>query len=90
MTLLDDELMVIAAVRYCTGRMTYIVSSCADWLIKVWPQLTPNTQRTIQRDLEEAFLRDDEARAKGLEYKALGHDCDRKQWERVRQLWSKP
>lgn len=29
-----DHLMVIAATRYCLGRMSYIVSDCADWLIK--------------------------------------------------------
>lgn len=23
----------------------------------------------------------------GREFKVLGHDCDRKQWERVRALW---
>ena len=39
-----DHLMIIAATRYCLGRMTYIVSDCADWLIKIWPLLSPSTQ----------------------------------------------
>lgn len=83
-----DQLMVTAAVRYCLGRMTYIVSDCADWLIAIWPTLHDNTRTIIQRDIEEAFARDDEARADGREYKPLGMDCDRAQWERVRRLWS--
>ena len=82
-----DHLMVIAATRYCLGRMTYIVSDCADWLIKIWPLLSPRTQRIIQRDIEEAFSRDDADREAGRTYKALGHDCDRHQWARVRGLW---
>lgn len=82
-----DHLMVIAATRYCLGRMTYIVSDCADWLIKTWPILSEATRKIIQRDIEEAFARDDADREAGRAFKALGHDCDRKQWERVRALW---
>ena len=80
--------MVIAATRYCLGRMTYIVSDCADWLIKIWPLLSPSTQRIVRADIEEAFSRDDADREAGRIYKALGHDCDRHQWARVRRLWS--
>ena len=82
------DLMIVAAVRYCLGRMTYIVSDCADWLIHIWPTIDPKTQGIIRRDIEEAFARDDEYRESGQEYKALGHDCDRAQWLRVRKLWT--
>ena len=82
-----DDLMAVAAFRYCLGRMTYIVSDCADWLIEQWPNIAENARKIIQRDLEEAFKRDDEARADGQDYKPLGHDCDRAQWEKVRRLW---
>jgi len=82
-----DHLMVIAAFRYCLGRMTYIVGDCASWLIKIWPFISVQTQNIIKRDIEEAFARDDEDRESGRDYKALGHDCDRAQWERVRKLW---
>ena len=40
-----NQLMVIAAFRYCVGRQTYIVGACADWLIEVWPLLSDNTKR---------------------------------------------
>lgn len=83
-----DHLMVIAATRYCLGRMTYIVSECADWLIKIWPMLNEKTQNIIKRDINEAFVRDDEDREAGRDHKALGHDIDRAEWARVRALWS--
>lgn len=82
------DLMAIAAVRYCIGRMSYIVGDCADWLIAEWPQFEEGARRCIQRDIEEAFTRDDEARERGDEHKPLGMDCDRASWERVRELWS--
>ena len=82
-----NQLMAVAAVRYCIGRMSYIVSDCADWLIEVWPELDESTRNIIRRDIEETFIRDDEARDINSEYKPLGMDCDRQQWERVRRLW---
>jgi hypothetical protein len=84
-----DDLMAMATVRYCLGRMTYIVSDCADWLIEHWENIAENTREIIKRDIEEAFEQDDDDREKGREYKRLGHDADRQQWERVRQLWYK-
>lgn len=84
-----DGLMALAAVRYCLGRQTYIVGDCADWLRQVWDELSPNMRAVIQRDVEREFQLDDEARAAGKEYKPLGMDMDRAQWERVRKLWSK-
>lgn len=81
------DLMAVAAFRYCCGRMSYIVSDCADWLISVWPELSDNTKTVIQRDLEREFQKDDQARLAGDQYKPLGMDCDRAEWERVRKLW---
>lgn len=85
-----DDLMAIAAVRYCLGRMTYITGNCADWLVEQWPYIKPSAQNVIKRDVEEAFERDDKARAEGdgLALRALGMDCDRTEWKRVRKLWS--
>ena len=82
-----EQLMVTAAVRYCLGRQTYIVGSCADWLIEQWPAINERTRSVIKRDVEEAIKDDDEARATGSKYKPLGWDCDREQWLRVRALW---
>ncbi len=85
-----DGLMATSAVRYCLGRRTYIATVCADWLVLVWESLPENVQRIIQRDVEEAFAKDDAIRADPVAspaYRPLGDDCDRREWERVRKLW---
>ena len=83
-----SQLMVIAAVRYCLGRRSYIVSDCADWLLQVWPALDASAQLIVRRDIEECFERDEEDRANGRAFPALGMDMDRIQWLRVRALWA--
>lgn len=83
-----DDLMALAAVRYCLGRMTYIVSDCADWLVHQWPHISPSTRAIIQRDIEAEFERDDAARERGDAYLPLGMTMDRRTWERVRGLWA--
>lgn len=94
-TLTEDQawgfnaLMVTAAFRYCLGRQTYIVGACADWIVENWKRFPEGPRAVIQRDLEEEFKRDDQARAHGEDYKPLGWDCDRRDWERVRALWMK-
>ena len=80
--------MAIAAVRYCLGRQTYIVSDCRDWLIEQWPNIKPSARAVIQRDIEESFARDDESREAGNSYRPLGMDWDREDWEKVRGLWA--
>lgn len=84
----SDGLIAMAAVRYCIGRMTYMPSVCADWLVSVWPVLSDRARRSIREDVEEAFGKDDRDRELGGNYRALGWDCDRQQWERVRKLWA--
>lgn len=82
-----DDLMVIAAFRYCLGRMTYVVGECADWIIEQWPNFSERSKIIIRRELEEAFQRDDQERERNAgSYRTLGHDCDRQQWERVRSF----
>ncbi len=93
----DNELMDVwvGATRYFLGRMTASVTSYCETLESLWHKLPPSVQHIIQRDVEEAFLRDDAQRARyagkasasGTLVLALGHDCDRSAWERVRLLW---
>ena len=82
-----DGLIAVAAVRYCLGRRSYIVADCRVWLYDIWDELPEKAKAIIQRDVEEAFKRDDEDRANGKDYRALGDDCDRLCWEKVRKLW---
>lgn len=94
--LTDDQktTLWLGAFRYYCGRMTYAVGDFCETLIAVWPELPDRTRSLIQRDLTEEFQRDDEQRADDVAgtryYKRLGHDVDRKQWEKVRALWETP
>lgn len=81
------DLMALCAVRYCLGRMSYIVGDCCDWLRAVWPDLDPGLRKIIARDIDWALVHDDQARARGDQFKPLGMDMDRKEWEAVRALW---
>lgn len=83
-----QDLMAVAAFRYCCGRQSYIVGVCVNWIIKQWPNFAENAKSIIHRDLEEEFKRDGEFRERGESYKPLGSDCDRADWARVRKLWA--
>lgn len=88
-----DHQAAVWAVRYCLGRMTYVVGSCVEWLIWVWPDLNEDARSIIKRDIEEAFAEDDRDREKlngASGYRRLGMDMDRREWERVRKLWGSP
>lgn len=61
----SDGLMALAAFRYCLGRMTYIVGDCERWIFANWENFPESVRKLIQRDLEEEFARDDEARERG-------------------------
>ena len=82
------DLMLIAAVRYCLGRQSYIVGDCADWIVTNWATWPDSAKEIIRRDIDEAFERDLSARVNGWG-RTLGMDMDRAEWERVRALWSK-
>jgi len=90
----EQSTVWIGACRYYTGRMTYAVGNFCDALIRHWPVLPDHARSIIQRDVEEAFRRDDEARARfhriNIGSYPLGHDCDRVEWEKVRALWITP
>jgi hypothetical protein len=84
----DHHWITWAAMRYCLGRRTYITGMAASWLIEHWPNIDTSAQKIIQRDVEDEFRLDDLARESGATYRPLGDDCDRREWERVRELWT--
>jgi hypothetical protein len=83
----DISFLWIGAFRYYCGRRSYAVSAFCEMLIREWPSLPEHTRSIIKRDLEEEFIIDDRAREEG-EFKTLGDDIDRSQWEEVRKLWA--
>lgn len=67
---LNDQLMMMAAHRYCLGRSSYIVGAALDFFDQHWSQLTPHTQGIILRDIKEALDR-------GM----AGMDIDARGWQ---------
>lgn len=80
----------VGALRYYMGRRSYAVGMFCDALRAHWTELPADVREIIRRDVECEIRRDDRARADGSTYRPLGHDCDRKQWEGVRELWGTP
>ena len=76
-------LMITAAVRYCIGRRSYIVSECVDWILANWNGWPDSVKAIIERDVEDEFECDDQ----NPEWNRLGDACDKRQWEKVRALW---
>lgn len=53
---LNDQLMSLAAFRYCIGRRSYIVGACIDWLYDTWEQFSDQTKLNIVRDTIESLM----------------------------------
>lgn len=67
----DYEQIVISAVRYALGRMTYIVNTTVNYVLEQIEEdkLSDYCLSIIARDIKET--------------KNLGMDCDRKQWKEL-------
>jgi len=53
---LNDQLMAMAAHRYCLGRRSYIVGACIDWIRSNLENFERNTVRVMARDTLEAII----------------------------------
>lgn len=62
--------MVMAAVRYCLGRATYIVADCIEWIKLHWCIFEPSTRETIIKEIREAIEEDN-----------VGMKQDRHEWQ---------
>lgn len=89
MSYFDTEDLVKSSADYYLGRTSANVEFFCRDLCRAWTLLPEHVQRYIRMIVEEAFSRDDRLRSSGrAEHLPLGHDCDRRSWERVRALWS--
>src|ERR1039458_1379134 len=68
--------LLISAVRYALGRMTYIVSTTVDYVIPLVPSISDRDRGVMLRDIQE--------------YPNLGHETDRNNWERLRVALQEP
>jgi hypothetical protein len=84
----DVEDLVMSATSYYLGRMTALVGTHCERLVKAWPTLSMNCQDYIRRIVENAFQQDEAIKdCSELQYRPLGQECDRVCWRRVRALW---
>ena len=83
----DAVEMLICTTRYYIGRSTISASVWADDLARRWASLPEGARIVIKRDLDNAFERDNTSRQNREKYHALGDDCDRAMWEKVRAAW---
>jgi hypothetical protein len=79
--------LIHSSFRYYLGRMTIAACQFAEDLARAWPLLGPSLARMIKNELEKAFEEDDIARKENSKYLPLGHDCDRRAWEKVRAAY---
>ena len=54
--MINDQLMAMAAHRYCLGRRSYITGACTDWLRATWDQFDSNTRTVMVRDTVTALM----------------------------------
>ena len=86
----EDKLIIIGAFRYYLGLRSIAVSSFTEQLCRAWANLREDIKIIIERELEDAFARDDKALSeiqgepKELYYMILGDKCLRVCWEEVR------
>lgn len=52
-----DQLMALAAFRYCLHRRSYIVGACHDWVRNTWHEFAHSTRSVMIRDLAEGIER---------------------------------
>jgi hypothetical protein len=84
--------IVFWAFRYFLGRQTIATCMFAEDLAKAWQFLDNRTQQLIKKELNEAFLRDDEDRIRKQNGEkvygfTLGWDCDREAWQKVKDAY---
>lgn len=73
----NEEQILICAVRYALGRMSYIVGVIAEYVAVKQPELTKECINIIIRDIEEELKRYHDAG------QLLGMECDERTWVRL-------
>ena len=75
-----DESILICAVRYALGRMSYIVGEVANYVFYKCKTLSKECIDIIIRDIEEELQRYHNSG------QMLGMECDEKLWTRLLEL----
>lgn len=79
----DEEMMLISAVRYALGRMSYVVGITCNFVANNRKKLSKQCINIIIRDIEEEFKRYHDSGFK------MGMDCDELDWNRLLEVLKK-
>lgn len=79
----NEEHIIICAVRYALGRMTYMVGIVCDYVADKCDELSEQCVNIIIRDIEEEI---DMYHRLG---KTCGMECDEKDWLRLLDILKK-
>ena len=69
---MDDQLMAMAAFRYCIGRSTYITAVCHEWIRATWKQFDAQDRMMLIKETGQA-----------IENGVAGMDCDIAGWDEL-------
>lgn len=72
---LDERITLLCAFRYSLGRMTYVVSSVINQIIKNWNGLKDSEKSLIKKEINEAITQGH-----------AGMNMDINQWRRILEL----
>ena len=70
----SEEHIIICAVRYALGRMSYVVEVVCQYVALKKPVLSKNCIKCVIRDIEEELQRYHDLG------KTLGMECDERSW----------
>jgi len=73
-----EQHFIVSIFRYALGRRTVIVGQTVDLILKNWDKIENQYKKIIIREINEC-------KEQGDEY--LGDHCDRRQWERIVELY---
>lgn len=79
----DDELILVCAVRYALGRMSYMVSVVCEYVASKHRELSPGCLNIIIRDIEEEI---EMCHKIG---RTCGMECDEREWLRLLETLKK-
>lgn len=86
--LLPLDYMIMSTVDRSLGSRTIAAMKFVQDLDRHWGELPVRVRDYIQRVVEERFVIDDEERSLGIKHDLpLGMDCDRAEWEELRERW---
>ena len=84
---INGGIMVVSALRYALGRMTYVPGAVQDWIKTHWDSLDSNTRFVIVRDVFD-YLYDDFRTGGKMAAPFNGYDI--KEWEKfaIDRYWA--